>query len=88
LLTLVRFIAQTESPERFIAYIGELNSNFELLEIITAAQKTVEDESGSVQALEARMKKGISNMQQVRAEPTLHRGVLFASAPLTPKSGG
>lgn len=55
---------QTESPERFIAYIGELNSNFELLEIITAAQKTVEDESGSVQALEARMKKGISNMQQ------------------------
>jgi hypothetical protein len=74
LLTLVRFIAQTESPERFIAYIGELNSNFELLEIITAAQKTVEDESGSVQALEARMKKGISNMQQVRAVPTLHRG--------------
>jgi hypothetical protein len=76
--SLVRFIAQTESPERFIAYIGELNSNFELLEIITAAQKTVEDESGSVQALEARMKKGISNMQQVRTK--LHHGALFASA--------
>lgn len=57
-----------------------MNSNFELLEIITAAQASVEGENASEQALEARMKKGIASMQQAvekeREANSIHEGRL------------